>query len=53
MGSYLSKEDFKEFENSISRNRIISKKILFIFFIIFIIVIVPQLLFYALKNFGQ
>jgi hypothetical protein len=52
MGSYLSKEDVDDFQHSITRtSRDASKKFLFIFFIV--VIVVPQLLFYALRNFGQ
>ena len=51
MGSYLSTEDLTEFEHTMARNRHANNKFLFIFFII--VIVVPQLLFYALKNFGQ
>ena len=51
MGTYLSKEDLTEFENTMARNRHLNNKFLFIFFIV--IIVVPQLLFYALRNFGQ
>ena len=51
MGSYLSKEDLTEFEQTMARNRRENNKFLFIFFIV--VIVVPQLLFYALRNFGQ
>jgi hypothetical protein len=51
MGSYLSKEDLTEFEHTMARNRRANNKFLFIFFIV--VIVVPQLLFYALRNFGQ
>ena len=51
MGSYLSREDLTEFENTMARNRRANNKFLFIFFIV--VIVVPQLLFYALRNFGQ
>ena len=51
MGSYLSREDLTEFEQTMTRNRRANNKFLFIFFIV--VIVVPQLLFYALRNFGQ
>ena len=50
MGSYLSREDLTEFEHTMARNRHANNKFLFIFFIV--VIVVPQLLFYALRNFG-
>ena len=51
MGSYLSTEDLTEFEQTMTRNRHANNKFLFIFFIV--VIVAPQLLFYALRNFGQ
>ena len=51
MGSYLSKEDLTEFENTMARNRHLNNKFLFIFFIVIIVVL--QLVFYALMNSGR
>lgn len=51
MGSYLSREDLTEFEETMTKNRHANNKFLFIFFIV--VIVAPQLLFYALRNFGQ
>ena len=51
MGSYLSKEDLTEIENTMARNRNLNNKFLFIFFIVIIVVL--QLVFYALMNSGR
>ncbi len=49
MGSYVSKEDFKDIETSMIRNRNTTKN----FLLLFCFVIVLQLLSYALMNVGR
>ena len=46
MGSYVSKEDFEDIENSFSRNQNLAKN----FFMLLCFIVVPQLLSYALMN---
>ncbi len=49
MGSYVSKEDFKDIETSMIRNRNTTKN----FLLLLCFVIVLQLLSYALMNVGR